>query len=346
MKVLKYNLFLILLTISLFSSCSDNDKKINFFNGQPKKIDFSEEYLLKGERIDVDTIGIGYVKVFDPYIILGTYNSPIFTQIYTYDNDYKHIGDFFNKGQGPKDFLGFNIIKKEYPYLWIKDYKNKNVSLLNIENGFSDGDFQIEKTYSYKNTIDPFNVFYINDNCLLIKDFEIDKGLHYYKYNPLKEEKIGNDFVMYNYPITYSFMNKILTLADAMHPNGKKIVSITEAFNQIDIINLEDISLNLSVTTNNNIVDYNNIVNTEEELKEYYFDIPYCNENEIFALYHSEQQEQTEVHIINWNGEPIAKLYLDKKIRGFDVDVSQNYLYGIEESTDHLYKFNLEQWIR
>ena len=85
MKVLKYNLFLILLTISLFSSCSDNDKKNNFFNGQPKKIDFSEEYLLKGERIDVDTIGIGYVKVFDPYIILGTYNSPIFTQIYTYD---------------------------------------------------------------------------------------------------------------------------------------------------------------------------------------------------------------------------------------------------------------------
>ncbi|RNC63229.1 hypothetical protein D7D25_17655 [Proteiniphilum sp. X52] len=84
----------------------------------------------------------------------------------------------------------------------------------------------------------------------------------------------------------------------------------------------------------------------EKKLEQYYFDIPYCNENEIFVLHHSEQQEQTEVHIINWNGKPVAKLYLDKKIRGLDVDVSQNYLFGIEELTECLYKFDLKKWIR
>ena len=216
--------------------------------------------------------------------------------------------------------------------------------MLNVAEGFNDVSFQIEKTYSYKKAVDPFNVFYLNDTCLLIKDFDINKGLYYYKYNPRTEEKIGNDYIMYNYPLTYPLMNKILTLADAIHPDGDKIVSITEAFDQIDIINLEDALSNISVTTNKHIVDYNYVNNTDrEELKQYYFDIPYCNENAIFVLHYSEQQGQTEVHIINWTGEPIAKLYLDRKIRGMDVDEFQNCLYGIEESTEHLYKFDLRK---
>lgn len=344
MKIPKYNIVPILLTILFFSSCSRDDKKVNFFNGQMKKLTFLEEYFLKGERISADTIGIGYVQVYAPYIILGTYRLPHFTQIYTCDDDYKFIGSFFNKGQGPKDFLAFTIIKKKYPYLWIKDYNNRKVSLLNVTEGFNDGVFQIVKTYSYKKIADPFNVFYLNDTCLLIKDFDVNKGLYYYKYNPITEKKTGNDYIIYNYPITNLLMNKILTLADAIHPNGDKIVSITEAFDQIDIINLKDTLLNLSVTTNRHIVDYNYVNNTEEEkLKQYYFDIPYCNENAIFVLYHSERQEQTEVHIINWSGESIAKLYLDKKIRGMDVDTSQNYLYGVEESTEYVYRFDLKK---
>ncbi|RNC63237.1 hypothetical protein, partial [Proteiniphilum sp. X52] len=68
----------------------------------------------------------------------------------------------------------------------------------------------------------------------------------------------------------------MLTLADAIHPNGNKIVSITEIFDQIEIINLEDISLNISVTTNNHFVNYNHVMNTKEKkLEQYYFDIPY-----------------------------------------------------------------------
>lgn len=341
MNVFKYNISLFLLIISLFSSCNRNHKEINFFRGELKNIDFPETYFLEGEKILVDTLGIGYVQIFDPYIILGTYSLPYFTQIYTCSSQ-KHIGDFFNKGQGPKDFLSFNIIKKEYPHLWVKDYNNRIVSLLNVSEGFSDKGFEIEKTYSYKTAVDPFNVFYLNDSSLLIKDFEINKGLHYYKYNPITEEKTGNDLVIYNYPIDYSLMNKMLTLSDALHPNGNKIVSITEIFDQIDIINLDDLSQNISVTTNKHPVNYSRIINTEEdELKHFYFDIPYCNENEIFVLYHSEEKEKTEVHIINWEGEAIAKLLLDKKIRGIDVDRSQKYLYGIEESTEYLYKFDL-----
>jgi hypothetical protein len=327
----------------LFSCCTESDSVKNFFKGTVKRIDFSEEYFLSGEIIEVDSIGIARVESFSSYLMLINYRQPYFLQVYTCSSDYQYLGRFFRKGEGPNDFLGFQIIKKEYPCLWIQDYINKRVKKVNIEKGFDDRSFNVEKIYDYKKIIDPFNVFYLNDTCLLIKDYDVKKGLYYLKYNPEEGSVSEMEYIMYNYPVTYPLMNKMLTLADVLHPCDNKIASITGVFNQIDIVDLDNPDKNISVTTNNGLVNYQDVVNTEkDDLQEYYFSYPVCNEQKIFVLYHSvDSKNSVQIRIIDWEGNPVAKLHLDKNIRDIHIDFNQKIIYGIEDESERIYKFDL-----
>jgi hypothetical protein len=336
---------LILLLFISFSCCKGNDPTENFFKGSIKIIHFSEEYFLSGEIMNVDSIGIAEVEIFDSYLIMTNYRQPYFTQIYTYPDEYKFIGNFFHRGKGPNDFLAFTIIKKEYPYLWIKDYVNKHVKKINIEQGFDDRSFTVEKIYDYRKIIDPFNVFYLNDTCLLVKDYDITKGLYYLKYNPQKRSISDEEYIMYNYPVDYPLMNKMFTVADRIHPHRNKIVSITGVFDQIDLLDLDNPEKNTSITTSNKIIKYRYVMNSERDsLPKYYF-YSFCNEQMIFVLYHShDPNNPVQIHVIDWEGNPVAKLHLDKNIRAIHVDFNQKVLYGIEDERERLYKFDLSPW--
>ncbi|MDR2086599.1 MAG: TolB-like 6-bladed beta-propeller domain-containing protein [Dysgonamonadaceae bacterium] len=293
----------------------------------------------------MDSIGVARVETFGSYLMLINYRQPYFLQVYTaYSDGYQYSGRFFRKGKGPKDFLGFQVIKKEYPCLWIQDYMNKHVKKINIEQGFDDRSFIIEKIYSYKKTVDPFNVFYLSDTCFLIKDYDVNKGLYYLKYNPEKESISSEEFILYNYPVTYPLMNKMLTLADVLHPRGNKIASITGVFNQIDILNLDNPDKNISVTTNQKPVKYQDVMNTgKEDFQEYYFSYPVCNEQMIFVLYHSQDANKpVQIHVIDWDGNPVAKLHLDKNIRDIHIDFNEKIIYGIEDESERVYKFNIK----
>ena len=48
---------------------------------------------------------------------------------------------------------------------------------VNVEKGFDRGNIEIEKVYNYQNIEDPFNLFYINDTCLIIKNFNQKKRI-------------------------------------------------------------------------------------------------------------------------------------------------------------------------
>ena len=333
-------IILILFIALFFSSCGNRQR--NFFDGQVKKIQFSREYFLEGKKMDTDTIGNFYPKLFGSYVILRTHSLPYSARIYTVD-DFTLVGTFFNRGQGPQDFLGFSIVRREYPRLWVMDAQNRRLSVLNTEKGFGDDSFQIERTYSLRGISHPFNVFYVNDTLLWVKSFDMGNSrLSYYKFNPQTEEKIGAGRIMYNFPVTVSLIHKMLSGADAIHPDGTKIVSVTRAFNQIDILNLKDVTRNLSVTTGDRLTSFRHVNNTHrDDLREYYLGIPVVNEHEIFVMHHSEQPNQTEVRIITWEGEPIAILHLNRRLRGFDVDASLNFLYGIEPESEALYRFDL-----
>jgi hypothetical protein len=80
--------------------------------------------------------------------------------------------------------------------------------------------------------------------------------------------------------------------------------------------------------------------------KEYYVDLRDSGEF-FFGLYANQTRQEWatgdrpgEIHVINWNGQPICKLLTKEKLVHFDIDPIHNVLYAITES-DEVYKYDL-----
>lgn len=331
---MKNKLFLIIITLTLFS-CRDVKERRNFFNGEFRTISFDKEYILSGEQLFVDSLGTVIVDLFDPYLIVRNRKVSginFFTKFYSLE-DYKYIGEYFRMGNAPQEFRSFNVIKKEYPNLWTYDFYEKHVLKFNLEKGMDERSLILEKKYDYQSIPNTFNVFFINDTCLLIKSYNFEeKVLEYISYNP----ENGTKFETYktiNYPITDEFTFKILSMADNIHPDGSKIVFITGKFNQVDVLDLKNPRKNFSVSTANNFVPYGYIEKTnEEELRDYYYSFPYCGDEFVAVLFDvSGDESKSEIHVIDWTGNPLAKMKFEGRFYfiTFEIDPVRKLLYGV-----------------
>ncbi|MDR1056246.1 MAG: hypothetical protein LBL90_10625 [Prevotellaceae bacterium] len=338
MKNIKLAFLIIAVAIS---SCS-NEKK-SFFIGNVKVINFEKQHAISGEHLNVDSIGINSVTVLGGFLIMAIYGDPYLTQIY----DLKTldlIGKFLLKGQGPNDFGYIDIIKKEYPYFWVQDRAYENIQAINVENLIGNTQATVKKI-RYDNIVEPFNAFYVNDTCLLIKSFDVSKGLYYFYYNP-ENGALSHEITMYNYPITGDILQaKMIPLADCMKPDGSKIVSISGVLDQIDILDMHYPEKSISVTTANYRYSYEYIKNTHnDEMKTSYFSYPYCSDKLVFALYENndiKNSNNIELHIIDWEGNPVYKLFLDQKIEAFSVDFDNGFMYGISKVEEKLYRYDI-----
>jgi hypothetical protein len=340
----KIELFLLLLIAVAICGCSDEKKP--FFIGNIKVINFEKQRSISGVHLNVDSIGVDDVAVLGPYLILGIYGSPYLTKIYNLKT-LDFIGNFLFKGHGPNDFGYIDIIKTAYPYFWIQDRLYENVQLINVEDIIKDKHAAAKKVLHYGNIVEPFNAFYINDTCLLIKSFDVNKGLYYVYYNP-KNGNLSRKVVMYSYPVTSDILyNKMIPLADCMKPDGSKIVSISGILDQIDILDMHNPEKSISVTTTNHQYSYEYIKNTHsDEMKTFYFSYPYCSEELIFALYENKDTKNLnniELHVIDWEGNPIYKLFLDQRIDIFSMD--SGFMYGISKIEEKLYRYDIRDII-
>jgi hypothetical protein len=344
MKKIKW-LFLSIIVVVI---CSCSDEKKSFFIGNIKAISFEKQRSVSGEYLNVDSIGVDDVTILGQYLIISIYGDPYLTQIY----DLKtlgFIGNFLLKGHGPNDFGYIDIIKTAYPYFWIQDRIYENIRLINVEEIIENKQAAAKKVLHYGNIVEPFNAFYINDTCLLIKSFDVNKGLYYFYYNP-KNGILDNEVVMYNYPVTTDLLyTKMIPLADCMKPDGSKIASISGVLDQIDILDMHHPKKSISVTTTNYQYDYEYIKNTHsEEMKTFYFSYPYCSEKFIFALYENNDTKNSnniELHIIDWEGNPIYKLFLDQRIEVFTIDLDNGFMYGVSKFDEKLYRYDIKNII-
>jgi hypothetical protein len=48
-----------------------------------------------------------------------------------------------------------------------------------------------------------------------------------------------------------------------------------------------------------------------------------------------------ELHIIDWEGNPIYKLFLDQRIEVFSVDFDSGFMYGISKVEEKLYRYDI-----
>jgi hypothetical protein len=78
-------------------------------------------------------------------------------------------------------------------------------------------------------------------------------------------------------------------------------------------------------------------------MKEFYFSYPYCSNNFIFALYRNNKNNNVELHIIDWNGNPFCKLVLDRDIRVFSIDFGNGFMYGVSDMDEKIYRYDISR---
>lgn len=310
-------------------SCDFGDK---LFLGREKYVEsFKHEYHIHGVKAEyIDTIGVFLIDFNSPYLIATLYKSLNYVKLY--NNESKNfIGDFAYKGNGPCEFLSFGVLnQKQDSLLWAQDYYKKKLYGFDLKHSEIQDALVIVDNIDYSPIVDPLQIFYCSDSLLLIKNVEVENGICYVKYNPFFPNKKMERIYMYNYVLSQTDLNLILSLADCLKPDSKMIASLTGVMNQIDILNLEDSTKNLTVIMGKGPKTLEDIRSNKSPLYDYYISLPRCNDDLIFALYRNKNNnDKKEFHVINWEGEALFRLFIDEDLRDFNIDWINKKLYGI-----------------
>lgn len=321
----------------LLFSCQHKD---NFFCGKIVAADgFEQELMLSGHRVDyMDSIGNFQIEVTPIGLVITKYKLSYFAQIYDQQGEICK-GNFFVKGEGPDEFLTFSILNQEQDsVLYVQDFQRKMLYGIDMASTLSNRQCVIKKRIDYNAFTDPLQVFYCSDSLLLVKDVDFNNGVCYYKYNPYSRYK--ERIKMYHSLVRPADLNYMMSIADGLKPDAKRIVSLTGSLNQIDILNLEDSTANLSFTTSKDLITLEDVETNKGEKRDYYLSLPKCSDTLIFALYQQRDGEK-EFHVINWSGQALFRLRVSEDLRDFSIDWERGRLYGIT-TNDEVYSYNLK----
>lgn len=321
----------------LLFSCQHKD---NFFCGKIVVADrFGQELMLSGNKVAyMDSIGNFQIDVTPIGLVITKYKLSYFAQIYDQQREICK-GNFFVKGEGPDEFLTFSILNQEQDsVLYVQDFQRKVLYGIDMAATISGQQSIIEKRIDYNAFTDPLQVFYCSDSLLLVKDVDFNNGVCYYKYNPYSRYK--ERIKVYHSMVRPADLDYIMSIADGLKPDAKMIVSLTGTLNQIDILNLEDSTANLSFTTSKDLITLEDVKTSERENRDYYLSLPKSSDTLIFALY-QQRGGKKEFHVINWSGQALFRLGVNEDLRDFSIDWKQERLYGIT-TNDEVYSYNLK----
>jgi hypothetical protein len=230
----------------------------------------------------------------------------------------------------------------------IDDWGRRSIKVINIPESINsiDGSLSTKYTAKYSNSeiADPVKVLYATDTLLLIKSYDRDREtLSYFEYNPVTQ-KVTDEIIIFNYPITADIRYKnISSLADCIKPDGSKIVACTRSLDQLDILDIVHPDKSISVTENDYLFDYEYVKALGDDDKRFY-SFSCCSDNLICASYYGGDVmggNVMEIHIMDWNGNPVCKLVLDRQIITFTVDFDSGFMYTVTYGEERIYRYDL-----
>ena len=323
--------------ILFFSLClfSCTPKEKNSFNADIKYIShFPCEEELVGEKLSyIQDIAFYGCDLVYPYLLLSLGSQEFLTGIYDVDKKC-FVRNCFAYGPGPDEFNSFIIIDiHKDSLLCVNDVYRKEFRIIRLDQTMLTGQMNYEKIVNYEGI---HEIVFYSDTLMWLKNCNNNK-ISYTSTNPAYPER-----VLYKEKIGHRDLDNIRILADAINPDGSKLVLLAGILNQIDILSLTSADENISVTTSSSPLptlkdmqkdDYAHATN-------YYVGIPRCNETCIMALHIDDKTGGKELHAIDWKGNALACLKLKEDLIDFCVDWERNQMYGVT-STEEVYFYQL-----
>lgn len=322
----------IILSVFVLSSCVNKNP---ITDGETIYVEkFLDEGELKSDSLNfIRSVGFYGCEVKYPYLFLNLFNQDKFAAVYDLENQ-KFVGDFFTKGKSKDEYMDFCMLNEnEGSLFWALDPLKRYLGAFTFEQHGDSCVLVKKKELTYKVAGDMFSLFVKDSSVYVYKSFSDKKGLYY------RNCENNIDICPYNKNLRKNDLNRMLTLADGLKEDGKKIVSLTGIWNQIEIVSTDGTGKNLSITTSDRNMTWDEYKSMDKDaLVDYYISMPRCN-NEYIAVLHNNLRNH-EFLFFDWDGNGIARYSIAEYLIDFSIDWNNMVIYGIT-STEKVYKYKV-----
>jgi len=321
---------------------------------------------IQGEVLDIkEKVCINQLRVYDT-VLLCIMNQRCCEKAVQLFSIKRHtrIACFGKKGNGPGEFyLPILMPSGSYPdgiandlSFWIQDVNHKKFKLFQLQEVMK-GNYLPEKTiFIEPGLLDGYELNFINKEKVMGEDHQMGKGL-YFSYDFSTKERKWVDYfprpdntfipkekipiiytvrIRYNKTlqttvVAYRFFNRI-----GFYDNSNRLIS--------NIIIGDPVIPNFSQKTRFFVPD---------NVKTYFISL-YLTEKYVYGLMADATQEKileepgaikSKVIILDWKGNLIKALRLDKSINGFTIDEKNQMLYGVvstQEGFSYIYSYKYD----
>ncbi len=356
MKKIKKTVALFLITAYFFASCAVNgeqkEQEVLTFD------EFPEITNLSHEKIKTEPVlyCVGGVLLLDSVLISVDLKNDPFFQVFKLPS-FEHVGGFVTRGTGPEEEIFINPFicrgesKNEFVY---KTYNSIKIAKYNEQTE------RIEVTKHIDlppDLMEMWNVIKFGDS-LIGNRMEGPAEQEFIGYNIETKEvfDFGENYPTEEVDVDSYQRDLLFGKVSIPKPDGSAFAVVYDKFPILRIYtragNLEkEVRLNNGQQFPRALIEDVPSVSDLNEVMQDYRAIRSSN-NLIYALYIGKTSQDlapgindfsNEIHVWNWDGQPIKKILLDKTIFTFEVDPDDNYIIASSLlSLDALFKYKLK----
>lgn len=336
----------IVIVFILFFLLSCTTKSL--FDGRETLITkFPQTLNLKGQRLNIEILGVVDIDVIDTFLIAYTpLNSSFYCQVYS-TNNYEYLGSFFPVGRGPAEFYAISYERCD------------EVTLDGIKTWYANSIQQYrwditESILQRKTVVDSIirkkeilsnGIWLPGSDSMMLGFQRTSNNIQYIQYN-------GKKFSENNiYPKKIS--KKILPLASMepyIKPDKSKIAYIGWSINYLCVFNT-DFSDFQALSIYEKPISLHRVLQIKEEERILFYSNNDVTNKYIYALYLNQPKKNRryhtgneEIHIFDWDANPIMNIIIPENIMFFTVDEKHKCLYGLT-SDEKIYKYDLTEYL-
>lgn len=322
--------------------------------------DFPKEINLKETSGTIDDIGLSYIKIQDDYIIIshGSFKP---WSIFSRSNGEK-LGDILSIGQGPTEFQlvpnptsGAYTLENDSLVVYLDDQNQHRVMRLNIPKEIETGSGLSEA----------FRSDSLNNRLWMVKTLGKDKVL---VQKPSEDFSSFRRIIVtpdstYEIPVTRhlskiaipegdDFKINLLAKISGYNPSNKKVVEAMSFFNQINLYSLEDDwGKTICIGTD---LDKVEDVMARNKNDMHFIHWGLTSWDDAFGVIYMDagisdigkgNVNHVEIRIFDWDGNPIARIPIDRNIKSFDIDFSDNLMYAVDATEDKVVTYDISPYI-
>jgi hypothetical protein len=354
---MKTNTVIIFWLVATLVGCSTkNQNEWNTFDDFPVTINLSTQ------KIHTEPVlySVGGMVLLDSVLITVDLKADTFFRVFKLPL-FEHIGGFVAKGQGPNEETFIDPFIKP---IFENKFLFQGLTSMNLA-----------KFNNYTNNLEivkridlPSSLMLLNDAIILGDSvignrpafFEDDANESFIGYHIVDNKffEFGGKFPFVKKNLDPSFNNDFFGNYLTIKPDGSAFASVYYFFPILRIYNRNGKIIN-EVRFNNGqrfpyaFIEKEPTMSDRMEVMQNYFSIKSTN-NFIYAMYIGKKEGEmeegwpnnrsNEIHVWDWDGNPIKRILLDKKIFAFDVEKNDKFLIASSlESLDAFFKYDLKE---